>query len=83
MTGLGSVFYFQPFRASVIPKERRAAPSDVLGTLRATEESTVGMLVTRRRARYSRLQPAKADFALFQRRIHSPPWADRTVLPSG
>jgi hypothetical protein len=36
-----------------------------------TEESTVGILVTGRRRRCRRLQSAKADFAIFQRRIHS------------
>jgi hypothetical protein len=40
-------------------------------TRRATEKSSVGLLVAVRRAPAWRLQSAKADFAMFQRRIHS------------
>ena len=43
-----------------------------------TEESTVGILVTGRGAPGVRLQPAQADFASFQRRIHSLLEADGT-----
>ena len=40
-------------------------------TLRATEESTLRHLVTRRRAEQVRTQSAQADFVSLLRRIHS------------
>jgi hypothetical protein len=56
---------------SVIPREAPARSKISQGSMAPTEESTVGILLTGRRAPDHRLQSAKADFAIFQRRIHS------------
>jgi len=72
----------------VIPRERRQTPSARSPGLGATEKSTV-RTARRLDVPTSRLQSAQADFANFQRRIHSllerarrPPRAHRLMQPS-
>ena len=59
-----------PPRKSVIPRERRAGLSGSQSPVRDRGIYSL-LLVTRRRAGISRPQSAQADFAPFQRRIHS------------